>query len=193
MFHNRRPLALLLIMALGISLVAQQQSMGVFSAFASESSPYDSGYNHGCDDAGISDPGDRYINQPGKDSSFHTEEFMSGYDAGFNRCSGRGGSELYQPPDEAPSQPDFKPGPSEQDETRRGGIDWNAACQIAHTILGLQTPCDELVTPNNELTNKGEQAHKRDFFVFLTNTHFLKAQWIVNAVTHRGNWSATKV
>ena len=32
------------------------------------------------DFADISDPDDRYINQPGKGPSFHTEEFMSGYD-----------------------------------------------------------------------------------------------------------------
>ena len=29
----------------------------------------------------------RYINQPGKDPSFHTEEFMRGYDTGYNACS----------------------------------------------------------------------------------------------------------
>lgn len=29
------------------------------SAYASEESPYDSGYDHGCDDARISDPDDR--------------------------------------------------------------------------------------------------------------------------------------
>jgi hypothetical protein len=28
--------------------------------------PCDSGYDHGCDDAGISDSDDRYINQRGK-------------------------------------------------------------------------------------------------------------------------------
>lgn len=33
---------------------------------------YDSGYDHGCDDAGISNLGDRYINQPEKGPSFHT-------------------------------------------------------------------------------------------------------------------------
>jgi len=94
------PLLYLLTAVVGISLVAQP-SMGEFSAFASESSPYDSGYEHGCDDASISDPGDRYINQPEKGPSFHTEEFMSGYDAGFNSCRGGGGGGFYQP-DESP-------------------------------------------------------------------------------------------
>jgi hypothetical protein len=39
-------------------------------ADAGGKSPYDSGYDHGCDDAGISDPSDRYINEPGKGQAF---------------------------------------------------------------------------------------------------------------------------
>jgi hypothetical protein len=35
---------------------------------------YESGYDHGCDDAAISDPNDRYINQSEKGPSFHTNE-----------------------------------------------------------------------------------------------------------------------
>jgi hypothetical protein len=50
-------------------------------------SPYDSGYDHGCDDVGISDPSDRYINQPGKGPSFHTDEFMQGYNDALDDCS----------------------------------------------------------------------------------------------------------
>jgi hypothetical protein len=57
------------------------------SALASSNSPYDSGYDHGCDDAGISDSSDRYINQPEKGPSFHTSEFMNGYNAGVSSCS----------------------------------------------------------------------------------------------------------
>ena len=56
------------------------------SAFASNNA-YDSGYNHGCDDADISDPDDRYINQPERGPSFHTGAFMDGYNAGFDSCS----------------------------------------------------------------------------------------------------------
>ncbi len=48
--------------------------------------PYRSGYNHGCSDAKISDPSKRYINQPGKGPSFHTSEFMRGYDDGYESC-----------------------------------------------------------------------------------------------------------
>ena len=60
------------------------------SAYAS-SNAYDSGYDHGCDDAGISDPSDRYYNQPGKGPSFHTDAFNNGYDEGFDACSGNSG------------------------------------------------------------------------------------------------------
>lgn len=65
---------------------------------ASSNSPYDSGYDHGCDDAGISDPSDRYINQPEKGPSFHTSEFMNGYNAGFNSC---GSSSSYYEPEQS--------------------------------------------------------------------------------------------
>lgn len=50
-------------------------------------SPFDVGYDHGCNDASISDFSNRYINQPEKGPSFHTDEFMLGYDAGYNACS----------------------------------------------------------------------------------------------------------
>src|SRR5215208_6811441 len=55
--------------------------------YAGSKSPYQSGYDHGCDDADISDPNDRYINQPEKGPSFHTDEFMRGYNAGYDACS----------------------------------------------------------------------------------------------------------
>ena len=59
-----------------------------FSSLAYASSDaYDSGYDHGCDDAGISDSGDRYINQPEKGPAFHTGTFMRGYNEGFDACS----------------------------------------------------------------------------------------------------------
>jgi hypothetical protein len=60
----------------------------IHEAEAGGKSPYNSGYDHGCDDADISDPSDRYINQPEKGPSFHTDEFMDGYHAGYNSCSG---------------------------------------------------------------------------------------------------------
>ena len=36
----------------------------------------------------ISDPDDRYINEDGKGPSNHTNEFMDGYNSGYNSCSG---------------------------------------------------------------------------------------------------------
>ncbi len=48
---------------------------------------YNSGYTHGCSDAKMDDPSERYTNQAGKGPSFHTSEFMSGYNDGFEICS----------------------------------------------------------------------------------------------------------
>jgi hypothetical protein len=56
-------------------------------AMASSKPPYESGYDHGCNDADISDLGDRYISQPERGPSFHTDEFMEGYDDGYVECS----------------------------------------------------------------------------------------------------------
>jgi hypothetical protein len=39
---------------------------------ASNKSPYESGFDHGCEDVQIDDPEDRYINEPGKGKSHHT-------------------------------------------------------------------------------------------------------------------------
>jgi hypothetical protein len=52
--------------------------------YAGGKSPNKSGYDHGRDDADISDPTDRYINQPEKGSSFHTNEFMRAYNDGYD-------------------------------------------------------------------------------------------------------------
>jgi hypothetical protein len=64
----------------------------MFTSDSAESSTTESGYFVGCNDAKIADPSDRYINQPGKEPSFHTEEFMDGYDDGFVVCSAQGSS-----------------------------------------------------------------------------------------------------
>lgn len=40
---------------------------------------YNSGYEHGCDDAGISDKASRCINQPEAGPSLNSDEFMHGY------------------------------------------------------------------------------------------------------------------
>ncbi|HKG30328.1 MAG TPA: hypothetical protein VKA91_03575 [Nitrososphaeraceae archaeon] len=73
-------LLLFIILSLGVQAYA-------VNTLTITKSPFESGYGHGCDDAGITDFSDRYINQPGKGPSFHTEEFMRGYDTGYNACS----------------------------------------------------------------------------------------------------------
>lgn len=149
MFCNERLLVILLATIVGSSLV-MQQSAGIFStAYASESSPYDSGYDHGCDDAGRSES-DKYINEPEKGPSFHTNEFMNGYYAGLSACSGGGsngggGFEESRPFDEQPSQ------------SSQGGTDWMNLCQQAQSVGIIQTPCNQLVNPDNTLTEQGNR------------------------------------
>src|SRR5919198_6670464 len=70
--------ALLIIVAASFSLIIQ-------SAIAKKGTPFQAGYDHGCNDANVTFSA-RYINQPGKSPSFHTQEFMSGYNRGFNMC-----------------------------------------------------------------------------------------------------------
>ena len=87
MMENRSkiiPIAIAVSMAFLLAPQLQQ------FANASSNSPYQSGRDHGCDDAGMSDVSDRYINEEGKGPSFHTSEFMRGYNAGFNECSSSG-------------------------------------------------------------------------------------------------------
>jgi hypothetical protein len=84
--ENRRKIIPISIVVLMAFLLAPQLQQ----ANASSKSPYESGRGHGCDDAGISDVGDRYINQDEKGPSFHTNEFMRGYNNGYDDCSGSG-------------------------------------------------------------------------------------------------------
>lgn len=86
---NGIPVLLLTILLLSTALAN--------SAVHASKDPFDSGYDHGYDDAQISDPSDRYINQPEKGPSFHTSEFMRGYDNGFNACSNGGSGDFYEP------------------------------------------------------------------------------------------------
>ncbi len=77
---NKNIILLSFLIAASISL----STPNIQSAYAD---PYDSGYYHGCDDAGISDSSEKYINQDEKGPSYHTDEFMDGYYAGVNACS----------------------------------------------------------------------------------------------------------
>ena len=84
MGNRSKIIPITIVVLLAFLLVLQLQRV----ANASSNSPYESGRDHGCDDAAISDVDDRYINQPEKGPSFHTNEFMIGYHAGYNACSG---------------------------------------------------------------------------------------------------------
>ena len=77
-------LFMMMVLLLGVQIYAVNDTS--ITSNTTKSS-FESGYDHGCSDVTISEFSDRYINQPGKGPSSHTEEFMRGYDAGYNACS----------------------------------------------------------------------------------------------------------
>ncbi len=109
------------------------------SVQGSKASPYDSGYDHGCDDAGISDPSERYINQDEKGPSYHTGEFMSGYYEGFNSCQ-----------DSTNEDEDSYTTNEDEDSytTPTQGSTIEDACNENYGLLGLSQPCDYYVEGN---------------------------------------------
>jgi hypothetical protein len=114
---------------------------------ASSKSPYESGYDHGCDDADISDPDDRYINQPEKGPSFHTNEFMRGYNDGFDECSDGGDS------DEGTS--DFEGGNNGQ-TIDGGNINWENLCIKYGDRIGISSDRCSQYAQGTQLTQDGE-------------------------------------
>jgi len=136
-----------MIMAVSSTTISQQL-IGTLQVYASNSSPYDSGYDHGCDDAGRSES-DKYINEPEKGPSFHTNAFMDGYYAGLNACSSRGsngGGGIEQP-----SQP------SNEQPSTGGTGGWSSVCNTLQPVL-LQ-PCNQLVNFDGTFTYEGQQAY----------------------------------
>ena len=83
-------MVVLVLSILALMFTVQPAAVYASSNNDNDNDAYDSGRDHGCDDAKISDPDDRYINQPGKGPSFHTDAFMDGYYAGYNSCGGGG-------------------------------------------------------------------------------------------------------
>ena len=148
MIQSMRLVALIFASALSSMLIPQQLT-STYQLYASESSPYDSGYDHGCDDAGRSES-DKYINQPEKGPSFHTSEFMNGYYAGLSACSSGEG-------DDGNSR-GRNNGGSDDGSTQpmQGGIDWITVCD--NLQAALVSSCDILVNPDNSLTMEGERA-----------------------------------
>jgi len=86
--------------------IVMNQSMNSIPVYA-KSSPYKSGYSHGCDDAEISDANNRYINQPEKGPTFQKEKFMSGYYDGFSSCGGNDGASASFIGNDKAQTPDF--------------------------------------------------------------------------------------
>jgi hypothetical protein len=72
--------------SLSFVLATALVSLNSFNIGVYAQSPYSSGYSHGCSDVKISNPDNRYINQPEKGPEYHTSQFMSGYYEGFNNC-----------------------------------------------------------------------------------------------------------
>jgi hypothetical protein len=101
-------------------------------ALASSNSSYDSGYDHGCDDARISDPSDRYINQPEKGPAYHTDEFMDGYYAGFDSCSGS--SSVSNSEDEFESEPSSQS--SQSFSSSSSESDWTLTVRVTDLPFG---------------------------------------------------------
>jgi hypothetical protein len=161
MFRDKRPLIFVLAIIIGISLVGQQ-SIVLFNTYASGGSPYDSGYGHGCDDAGRSES-DKYINQAEKGPSFHTEEFMSGYYDGLSNCNGGGGRDNDDGefvPDSDSDQPrTIQPREIQPDNNppQTGGINWENLCNQYGNLVGIKEPCSEYAD-GTQLTEKGRTA-----------------------------------
>ena len=133
-----------MLMALGLMFQIQ-------SVDASSKSPYESGYDHGCDDADISDPDDRYINQPEKGPSFHTNEFMRGYNDGYDECSGQ---------ESQPSDNDEDSESQESGERHYEGWNWRQICSDVDRLIS--EPCSDLVTSDgNALTAEGKAVLER--------------------------------
>jgi hypothetical protein len=67
-------------------IIISAASLGTIHNAMAKGTPWQAGYDHGCSDAQLPFSA-RYINQPGKGPQFHTQEFMSGYNAAFSGCS----------------------------------------------------------------------------------------------------------
>jgi hypothetical protein len=129
-----------------LSLAPQMQA-----AYAGGKSPYESGYDHGCDDAD-EDVDDRYINQPERGPSFHTNEFMRGYNDGYDVCSGQ---------ESRPSDDEIAREPQESGERHYDGLlNWRQVCNDLDDFIS--EPCGDLVTSDgNALTAEGKATLER--------------------------------
>ena len=98
-------------------------------------SGYDSGYNHGCNDAKIADPSQRYINQPQKGPNFHSDAFMQGYKSGFNSCALQQSNSL--PHSDSSSQTPSSPTMTDQGDEASFGIAIIIAILVVISCIAL--------------------------------------------------------
>ena len=113
-------------------------------------SAHTSGYIHGCSDAQISNPADRYINQPEKGPGFHTGTFIQAYNEGFNACSGN-------PNSQSTSGGNFGGATKEPSGIYYEDLDWWGICNNSLVRSYISQPCETLVTPDHRaLTSQGK-------------------------------------
>jgi len=150
---NRTKILPIAIVALLVSLVAPQFQ----SVNAGGKSPLESGHEHGCDDGGISNVNNRYIKQPEKGPSFHTDEFMRGYNDGYDECSNDDDSDSSESSDE-PAR-DF--GGDNNGQSNGGGrIDWEQLCIKYGERIGISSGSCDQYAHGTQLTQEG-----KDFLV----------------------------
>lgn len=112
-----------------------------------------SGYNHGCSDAQISDPSERYINQPEKGSSLHSDAFMQAYNEGFNSCSSPySGSDTPN----IPRNNGEGPSGTTSGNSLNKNFDWRSICNTVS--VALVQPCNVYVNPDGTFSPEGERA-----------------------------------
>jgi hypothetical protein len=131
-----------LAIAAALIVVAAASSLGTIqSAMAKKGTPFQASFDHGCNDTKVTFDA-RYINQPGKGPSFHTQEFMSGYNRGFNMCIDKPSSvasNVGSSSNNGTSSPVFKQG-------YENGV---ADAKLSTPTLGLSTDNVDCESPSN--------------------------------------------
>jgi 5-methylcytosine-specific restriction endonuclease McrA len=115
-------------------------------------SGYDSGYNHGCNDAKVVDPSERYINQPERGPNFHSDAFMQEYRSGFNSCSLQQSNKL--PPSDSPSQIPSSPTMTGQGDETSVGI---------AIIIAILVVISSIALAIRKLKRRGKRRERQHF------------------------------
>jgi hypothetical protein len=117
------------------------------------------GYDRGCSDAQISDPSERYINQPEKGPGFHSDAFMQAYNDGFNACSGSSNPEDDNNGNSGGTDQNSESngnGNGNFEQSHSTGIDYTGICSKLQPAL--VDSCDTLVNSDGSLTSDGTHA-----------------------------------